>query len=131
MGIGTSRDVPPKKRSYKRSTALVETEVRRSPRLKSSHMGFKSGVCTDRKCLACGTKPPILKKEAIRKLAVDFCSLDKTEVCDDVLQTKRKKTHPVARARITPQDPAPSQLVVHEEPRPDNEVQESPRGEEE
>lgn len=88
---------------------MVESEVRRSPRLKTSSKGFKSKGCSDKKCLACVTKPPILKKSIIQKIAIDFCKLDESEVGDDLLQMKRVKTHPIARARIAPAAPAPSQ----------------------
>jgi len=41
-----------------------------------------------------------LKKEAIKKLAYEFSKLNDTEINDDLLQAKRKKPYPVARARI-------------------------------
>ena len=47
-----------RKRNGKRSTALVETEVRRGPRMRDSAKGFKLSGCTNKKCLACGTTPP-------------------------------------------------------------------------
>lgn len=47
-----------KKRARKRSTIIVETEVKRSPRLKDSTKGFKLAGCTNKKCLAYGTTPP-------------------------------------------------------------------------
>lgn len=75
-GMGTSKVVPPKKRTYKRTTAIVETEVRRSSRLKVSSLGFKLKICSDKKCLACGTRPPTLKKNIIKK------------TCCRVLQTR-------------------------------------------
>lgn len=91
-----------RKKSAKSSHALVETHVRRSPRIKHNNKGFKTNSCSNKKCLACGPEPPILNKEAIKKLAFDFCKLDQTEVNNDILQTKRKKSRPIARARIVP-----------------------------
>lgn len=90
LGTKTSKEVPPKKRQLKRSTAIVESEVR-SPRLKNSSQGFKLRVCTDKKCLACGTKSPTLKKEIIKKLAMGFCKLDESEFNDNLLQLKKVK----------------------------------------
>lgn len=52
--------------------------------------------------MGCGAKPPILKKQVIKKVAFDFCKLDESEMPDDLLQMKGAKTHPVARARIVP-----------------------------
>lgn len=98
----TKEEVSPssRKRSLKRSSAIVETEVRRSTRIRDSVKGFKSTACSNKKCLACVTKPPTLKKETIKKIASDFCDMDESELNDDLLQQKRSKAHPVARARI-------------------------------
>jgi len=97
-----AKEAPPKKIYNKRTAAIVETEVRRSPRIKKSNKGFRPEGCKEKNCFACRVKPPTLKKENIRKIAIQFCNLDDSEVCDDSLQGKRKKTYPVARARITP-----------------------------
>lgn len=40
---------------------------------------------------------------------MDFYKLDEAELNDNLLQLKKVKRYPVARARIVPQDPAPSQ----------------------
>lgn len=106
---------PQKKRSYKNSVAVVETEVRRSPRLQKSSKGFKLSSCSDSKCLACRSKPLILKKEVIRKLAINFCNLKETEVSDDLLQKKRARTHPITRAKIVPVLPTNSQVAGDEQ----------------
>lgn len=111
--VGDSKGVTPnKKRSSKGSSALVETEIRRSPRLIGSSSGFKPNGCSDRKCLACAFKPPILKRDTIKKLASEFCKLNESELNDDLLQMKRAKTHAIARARIVPVDPAPSSAAM-------------------
>lgn len=41
------------------------------------------------------------KKRSHQKLAFDFCKLDESDLNDDLLQIKRKKTRPIERARIT------------------------------
>ena len=91
---------PGKKSRGKRAAPLVESEVRRSSILKDSASGFKSDGCKNKKCLACNTKPPIIKKEVVKQLAFDFYKFTDSELNDELLQTKRKKTHPIARARI-------------------------------
>ena len=47
-------------------------QVRRSPRLKESSLGFKSSVCFGKKCLCCTPDPPILSPNLIKKLGTDF-----------------------------------------------------------
>lgn len=83
----------------------METQVRRSPRLKNTNKGFRANTCSDRKCLACAPKPPVLSKEVIKKLAFDFYKLDQTEINDETLQAKKKKSSLIARARISIADP--------------------------
>ena len=71
-GIGTSKEVPPKKRRISKLSAVVESEVRRSPRLKNAQKGFKANTCIDKNCLACRAVPPVLKKSQIKKLPLSF-----------------------------------------------------------
>lgn len=47
------------------------------------------------------------KRHAIRKIAVNFCGIDEADVSDAILQAKKKRPYPVARARIVPLEPAP------------------------
>ena len=82
---GSSLTPNTRKRSSKRGTTVVETQVRRSTRLKDANKGFKSNGCTDKKCLAYASDPPIIKNEVIKKLAFDFCNLDEAEISDDLL----------------------------------------------
>lgn len=89
---GSCKDIPPKKRSFRSSTPVVESEVRRSPRLKTSSNGFKPKGCNDVKCLGYSTEPPLLRKDVIRKIAKDFCKMNESEFSDDILQMKKVKT---------------------------------------
>jgi hypothetical protein len=111
VNVGTSRVVPVKKRHPKRSTAIVESEVRRSPRLKENAMGFKIRSCSDKSCLACGIVPPILQRETIKKIAIDFCNIDESDLNTNLSQFKKRKTHPVARARLAPPPQEPAQVL--------------------
>jgi len=113
---GTTRVMPPKKRGQKRMTIHVESEVRRSPRLKNTNLSFKPESCKKKNCLACQIKPLTLKKETIRKLAVEFCNMDESDVSNDILQERKRRQYPVARARIVQTGLAPTTLPAeHEE----------------
>lgn len=105
-------DPAAKKNSSKRGLPLVESEVRRSPRLKEVRKGFKTSACSDKKCLACYTKPPTLKIATIRKIGTNFCKLDPTTLTDDLLQGKRKKINPIASKGATPSQTAEEDLVA-------------------
>jgi len=54
------------KRAHRKGTTIVESEVRRSSRLKDANKGFKSNGCSDKRCLACAPDPPIIKNEVIK-----------------------------------------------------------------
>jgi len=41
----------------KKGAILVETDVRRSPRIKVSKKGFKDPICKDKSCLGCNAIP--------------------------------------------------------------------------
>jgi hypothetical protein len=59
-------DHTPVKKTKKNKTPIVESAVRRSPRLRESNRGFKPGACTDRRCLACTPTPPDLPLHLIK-----------------------------------------------------------------
>ena len=94
--------VPPKKRSRKRTTIYIESEVRRSPRLKSTNQGFKARGCKGKNCFVCNVVPPTLSSESIKRIASKFCDIAETDVNAISLQERKRTKHPVARARILP-----------------------------
>ena len=98
-GEGCSKLVPPKKRQAKRNLAIVESEVRRSPRLTGITKGFKFSICSALSCMACKSVPPIVGKKTLKKLAVDFCGIKESEVDSKILQPKRRKLQPVSRLK--------------------------------
>lgn len=85
----------------------VESEVRRSPRIQSSSHGFKPEGCKGKNCYVCKVKPPTLKRSAIKKIAVNFCGMDEADLNNSVLQARKKRQYPVARARIVQLEPEP------------------------
>lgn len=58
---------PVEKKGKKKRTPLVESEMRRSPRLKEINKGFKADSCASKKCFACNPNPPDLSLEMIKK----------------------------------------------------------------
>lgn len=57
------------KNKKKRGIVLVESDVRRSPRIKIKKNGFKDPICKDKNCLSCNAKPLALSTKAIRKIS--------------------------------------------------------------
>lgn len=87
----------------KRSTSIVvDTDLRRSDRIKQVSGGFKRNTCTDRKCLACSPNPPTLSNQVIRALGSELCQIEEEELADEVLFKKRKQSSPVGKKKKNP-----------------------------
>lgn len=80
------------KKDKKNKKPLVESEVRRSPRLKSNNKGFKPGTCLDKKCLACAPNPPDLSLDLIKDLGVKLCQIDENLLSERSLNQKKKNS---------------------------------------
>jgi hypothetical protein len=75
------------KRKRRGKGALVETEVRRSPRILELNDGFRShSCCNNKNCLSCLAAPPVTKNNIVKNLAISFC-----KVSSDNLENKLKK----------------------------------------
>jgi hypothetical protein len=57
------------KNKKKRGIVLVESDVRRSPRIKIKKNGFKDLIYKDKNCLGYNAKPLALSTKAIRKIS--------------------------------------------------------------
>jgi hypothetical protein len=71
---------------------MVDTELRRSLRLKSQNTGFKPAGCGRKNCLGCDMDPPSLSTKVIRNLGEHFCKVAPELMSDEALKaTKAKK----------------------------------------
>lgn len=76
----------------KAKVPLVETQVRRSPRIKENNKGFKADICSSKKCLACNPNPPDLSPAMINKLGTSLYQIDENIMSEKVLNLKKKET---------------------------------------
>lgn len=53
----------------------METEVRRSDRIRQDNAGFKRNSCSNTKCLPCNAAPPIAQKTVVKNLTTTFCKV--------------------------------------------------------
>jgi hypothetical protein len=68
--------ITPKRKRREGKIPLVESEVRRSPRLVLLNDGYKNHVnCSDRHCLTCNAAPPIINSKVVKNLAMSFCKV--------------------------------------------------------
>jgi hypothetical protein len=74
---------------------VVESDLRRSKRLRDARAGFRQGSCQKKNCLMCQHKfegPSSLSAKTIRRLGESFCNLSEEELADKAL--KKKKNPP-------------------------------------
>jgi hypothetical protein len=86
-GIPQTTPLAPK-RKRRGKGPLVESEVRRSPRIVELNAGYKQhSSCSDRNCLSCSASPPVTKHKIVKKLASSFCKIN-----EEKLEAKLKKS---------------------------------------
>ena len=78
-----------KRRSGK--TPLVETEVRRSDRIKKDNDGYKRNSCSNNSCLPCHDVPPVIQNSVVRNLTASFCKVAEGELEDKLAKKPRRK----------------------------------------
>lgn len=91
-------------RKKNRPAVVVESQVRRSPRVKGQKMGFKNPQCPNKHCLGCNATPSVLTPKALRKLGSTLCDVDPDSIADAIL-SKKKKTAPVGTKSLVEAQP--------------------------
>jgi hypothetical protein len=72
-------------------TPLVETEVRRSPRIKTRNGGYKSSTCNSKACLACSATPSGLSMKLIKAIGEYVCKVAPGTISESSLLAKNVK----------------------------------------
>ena len=73
----------------------MESDLRRSKRLREARAGFMQGSCQKKNCLMCQHKfegPPSLSAKVIRNLGEKFCNLSEVDLSDKALKKKKNPT---------------------------------------
>ena len=78
-----------KRRSGK--TPLVETEVRRSDRIKKDNACYKRNSCSNNNCLPCNAVPPIIQKSVVKNLTASFCKVAERELEDKMAKKPSRR----------------------------------------
>jgi hypothetical protein len=77
--------------SFSSKPTVVESDLRRSKRLRDARAGFRQGSYQKKNCLMCQHKfegPPSLSAKAIRSLGERFCNLSEVDLSDKALKKK-------------------------------------------
>lgn len=84
-------------RANKRPTPLVDSQVRRSERVRQGNNGFKSSECSNIKCTSCN--PPTLSTKVIRILGTQFCSTSLDDLIEGNLLKGGGKKDPITKKK--------------------------------
>jgi len=77
-------------RKNKVQSPIVDSEVRRSNRVKEKCNGFKTSQCKIANCLGCSVKPPILQEEQLRNIGTSLCQIPQDQLEEGALNKKKK-----------------------------------------
>jgi hypothetical protein len=86
---------------------IVESELRRSKRLKDSRARFRQGSCPKRNCLMCHHNfdgPPSLSSKVIRNLGAKFCNMANEDLSDNNLKKKKFSSGSVGPKKTSKKD---------------------------
>jgi hypothetical protein len=79
------------KRKRRGNSPLVESDIRRSPRILELNEGFKNNsVCKDKNCLSCSSTPPDLKSKIVKNLATSFCKVEEENLSSKLMKRVKK-----------------------------------------
>jgi hypothetical protein len=78
-----------KKKRKERQLILVDTDLRRSLRLKAHSSGFKPSRCGKKQWLGCDLDPPSLPMKVIKNLGEQFCNVAPENLIIEALKSSK------------------------------------------
>jgi hypothetical protein len=98
----------------KKQPIMVDTEVRRSARLREKARGFKNCSRIVKKCSCCAhVSPPSISHKIIKKLGAEFCKVDPSKLNPDALYSSRTTSNAIQRPSVS----SSSRNEVHRAPK--------------
>jgi hypothetical protein len=86
----------PRKRKQ-RQMVLVDSDLRRSLRIKAYNIGFKCTGCGRTSCFGCELDPPPMFSKVIRNLGERFCKMDPKDLAELILRESHTKKKAVMK----------------------------------
>jgi hypothetical protein len=86
---------------------IVESDLRRSKRLREARAGFRQGSCQKKNCLMCHHKfegLPSLSAKVIRNLGEKFCNRSEADLSDKILKKKKNSAGCVGPKKLGKKD---------------------------
>ena len=93
-------------RNRKDKAPMVETEVRRSFRLRELNNGFRRKSCSNKNCFPCSSNPPAIATKIVKNLAASFYKAAARDYSDEMLHQPKKKKDNKAAAKGPPKKAA-------------------------
>jgi hypothetical protein len=124
----------PKRKRREGKIPLVESEVRRTPRLVLLNDGYKNHAnCSDKHCLTCNAAPPIINTKVVKNLAMSFCKVQEETVEKRILkknklpveENKNEQPQGVIGSRRSKTAPSSSQNKPSDQQKPAGFVQQT------
>jgi hypothetical protein len=82
-----------------RQLVLIDSELRRSLRIKAYNTGFKSSRCGRKNCMGCELDPPTLSSKIIKNLGEKICKMDPIELSDAKLITSHTSNRAISKKK--------------------------------
>jgi hypothetical protein len=76
---------------------LVDSEVRRSMRIKTINSSFVLNGCGKKRCLGCDLDPPTLSVKVVKNLGEKFCMVSPEKLADSSLKSSKTKKKAVMK----------------------------------
>lgn len=74
----------------------MDSEVRRSSRVREKFNGFKPSGCKLANCLGCNLEPPTLSLDTLQNIGTKMCQLS-TEEVEEATLNRKKKSKPISK----------------------------------
>ena len=69
----------------------METEVRRSDRIKKDNNGYRRKICDTQSCLPCYAIPPVIQNKVVKNLTKSFFKVAEDELQEKLSKRPKKK----------------------------------------
>ncbi|TVU16793.1 hypothetical protein EJB05_36948, partial [Eragrostis curvula] len=100
VGLSESTSAVHRNRKRQRQVPVVETDCRRSERIKDITKGFKRSMCPHRDCFACAGAPPTLSPVVIKELGDKLCKVGPEALSEAALSTRKTKKTAVKKVAV-------------------------------
>jgi hypothetical protein len=78
---------------------VVDSEIRRSNRVKEKCNGFKASQCKVESCLGCSVKQPVMSADLLKSIGSNICQIPEEQLDEETLN--KNKTRGIAKKKTS------------------------------